>query len=82
MPTISKYRPFIICEVLPAYSEENQNRIQRQQKIEILLKSVKYKIAQIHKEIVVIDTIPIKGEPEMANYLFYPVERDILKSLK
>lgn len=67
-------RPFVICEILPAYSRENAFRIERQQRIEAVFSQMNYKIAQIRNELIRIETIPFNNDVDDSNYLFYPQE--------
>src|SRR4029077_19881855 len=46
--TILSKLPFIFIEILPAYSIENVNRLERQKKIENLLTRWNYHICRIH----------------------------------
>jgi hypothetical protein len=74
MECIEKFRPFIICEILPAYSKDNTYRINRQKKIEYLLTNASYKVLQIGSTIKAIDKIPVHDDIKMSNYLFFPKE--------
>jgi len=67
-------RPFVICEILPAYSSKNTFRIERQARIKSIFEDLNYKIAQIGNKLVRIDTIPINNDVNNSNYLFFPVE--------
>ena len=73
---INTYRPLIILEILPVYSAENQNRLQRQHKIEEMLTIWDYKIARIKKKNQVglenLETIGIHSNIEDCDYLLYP----------
>ena len=75
--TITKYQPFIICEILPAYDSDNTERINRQNKLVGLLNQLDYKIYRILKdkkkrftEFVRIDSIEIHNRIEWCDYLF------------
>ena len=78
---ITRFRPFIICEILPAYSIENLIRIERQTKVEELLKMSNYQMAIIDTKINVVDSIPIHSDIDRCNYLFFPSETIGLISL-
>jgi FkbM family methyltransferase len=67
-------RPFVICEILPAYHEQNAFRIERQRKIESFFKQIDYKLAQIGDQLVCIDAIPVDNDIDKSNYLFFPYE--------
>lgn len=71
---INTRRPFVICEILPAYSSNNTFRVERQKRIESLFAELNYKIAQIGHQLVRIDTIPINNDVDDSNYLFFPDE--------
>ena len=70
----------IICEILPVYSEENTERLERQQEIEKLLKNNDYYIYRILKgEKVALESIQefgIHSELSKSDYLFVPSSKD------
>ena len=72
---ISSYCPLILIEILPVYTAENQSRLDRQNKIEELLKTWNYKIARIKKKVQVslenIETFGIHSNIEDCDYLLY-----------
>jgi FkbM family methyltransferase len=72
---INKFYPVILLEILPVYSAENKTRLDRQDKIEELLRSLNYKIARIKKkeplELAWIDTFGIHSNIEDCDYLLY-----------
>jgi FkbM family methyltransferase len=72
---ISSYCPLILIEILPVYTVENQARLDRQNKIEELLKAWNYKIARIKKKDLVslenIETFGIHSNIEDCDYLLY-----------
>lgn len=79
---IRKHKPFIIIEILPVYSEDNQIRRVRQIKIEELIKSLDYKIYLIKKssgenfeELHPKDQIGIHGDILNIDYLLVPKEK-------
>jgi FkbM family methyltransferase len=47
--TIKTNRPFIICEILPNYNNEESDRFKRQLELERLLLSLDYVISRIHE---------------------------------
>jgi FkbM family methyltransferase len=77
MECIEKFRPFIICEILPAYTNDNTYRIERQKRIEYLFLNLNYKVLQIGSTIKSIEKIPVLDDIKMSNYLFFPKEMDI-----
>jgi FkbM family methyltransferase len=70
---IKKFRPFVVCEVLPAYSS-NQWRLDRQKKIESILKELDYGITLIGDKFELLEQIPIEGNENESNFLFFPFE--------
>jgi len=74
---IKRDRPFIICEVLPVYSADNVFRLTRQNKLESLVKSLRYKKVLINSlgELKEIDMIGIHADIARVNYLFFPEEK-------
>lgn len=75
---IDRDRPFILCEVLPVYKEENVLRLERQTQLEALVVEKEYKIMRIGSEgnIYSVTKIGIHDELLDSNYLFYPAERE------
>lgn len=73
---IIKDRPLIICEILPVYNPKNLTRLERQQKLEKTLKSLKYKILLINitSGLNQIEEIGIHSDMSRTNYLFCPEE--------
>jgi FkbM family methyltransferase len=73
---IQAFTPLILVEILPVYSADNQYRLQRQSKIELLFKDLDYKIARIRKKDTVqlaqIESIGIHSNIEDSDYLAYP----------
>lgn len=79
--TLKRARPFLLVEILPAYSTKNKSRLERQRKIEAVLKSANYAMFQIRKDqdenlsgVVRISEIGIETDLAMADYLMVPVE--------
>lgn len=72
---IERTRPFIICEILPAYSNENTFRIERHGKISEWIWRYKYVIYNIcGGKLRRLDSIPSFNSIEESNYIFVPVE--------
>ena len=72
---ITANNPLILLEILPVYSVENQDRLERQHRIEELLTNWNYKIARIKKKDQVglenLETIGIHSNIEDCDYLLY-----------
>jgi FkbM family methyltransferase len=77
---IADHRPCIICEILPAYSERNTFRVQRQEAIRNLLMKQDYSLYHISETgaVRLIDGFSVNASINACNYLFIPNE-DILK---
>ncbi|MFI1743798.1 FkbM family methyltransferase [Thalassobellus sediminis] len=76
---IKKNNPLILIEILPIYSEkQNPNRLKRQNKIEEILKDLKYSIFRINKSknkllgITQVDDIGIHSNLNHCDYIFVP----------
>ena len=73
---IKAYQPYLLLEILPVYSKENQDRLRRQEEIEALIRNWNYKISRIKKTnpigIEEIGTIEIHSSIEDCDYLLYP----------
>ena len=76
---IKQDKPFIIIEILPVYSEENIERLKRQNEIEALLGNIDYSIFRVHKTkngdfngLEEIQTIGIHSNLEWCDYLLVP----------
>lgn len=69
-------QPIILVEILPAYKAENTFRVQRQQQIEEMLRSLDYQMARIQKSddprLQELQTIGISNNIEESDYIFYP----------
>ena len=83
--TIKTKRPFIICEILPNYNNEETDRFKRQLELERLLLSLDYVISRIHEsesKVERLDAIGSFSSMDETNYLFIPSEKlDKLKPL-
>jgi FkbM family methyltransferase len=73
---ISSSEPIILIEILPVYSEEYADRLERQLKLEKLLKQMNYSIFRISKSvpvhIVPLKEIGIHANPEDCEYILCP----------
>ncbi len=69
-------RPFIICEILPVYNEENIFRLERQNELLRIIEDLDYFIYRIHANgtLQQIDEIGIHKKIEDCNYLLVPTE--------
>lgn len=79
--TILEHQPFIICEILPVYSNENSFRKARQEKIEKMLTDMDYVIYRIEKfannktyNLLEINEIGIHSDLGWCDYLFMPAK--------
>ncbi len=75
-------KPYIICEILPAYSEENIFRIQRQKEIEVFLEKQNYIIYRFNQLLIEkMITFEIHANMNLTNYIFVHKEKetDLLK---
>jgi FkbM family methyltransferase len=71
--TLDKFKPIVICEVLPVYSNDNKSRMERQNKLEELLRIHEYDIYRINEDSAKISPIPeigIHGDMTRTNYIF------------
>lgn len=81
---LEKNRPFILIEILPVYTSNNTDRLQRQEKIEHQLKELGYSIFRIEKrdgnlkKIKKIKTIGIQTSLSASDYLVVPEEKEEL----
>jgi FkbM family methyltransferase len=70
-------RPFVLIEILPAYSLDNTQRVERQAAIQEMLKKMNYKILRIHKTELGfshLERIEINPRIEDCDYLLCPEE--------
>ncbi len=74
-------RPFVLCEILPVYSENNTFRKTRQEEIEKIIKTCNYKICRIEKDedkrfkgLTCLKKFGIHSELSLCDYLFVPYE--------
>jgi FkbM family methyltransferase len=90
--TISKFKPYIICEILPVFdatTKEGNFRKKRQDELIEIIQGACYTIFRIlgSGDLVELDTIEVHADVSMANYLFVPqgadgIFRKIIKSAK
>jgi len=76
---IATDRPFISCEILPAYQEDNP-RVARQNKIEAILKELNYSLYRVlnGQHVEKLTRIEIHGDLDLCEYLFVPAEDQAL----
>ncbi len=81
VPLLGLKRPYVLIEILPAYSAENRPRVERQKLIEQRLAEVGYAIYRIHPHasgtavsIESISEIGIQDDLNLADYLMVPYE--------
>lgn len=78
---IKNDRPIMLVEILPVYNIENEFRLKRQRKIEIILSSIDYNIFRIIKSIDVffdiqkITEFGIHSDLNKCDYIFVPSEK-------
>jgi FkbM family methyltransferase len=79
---IMEYRPVVLVEILPAYSRETGDRVERQNKIAALSKEMGYEILRIHKNgsksnVERLEKLPafdIHGNIDLSDYALTPVD--------
>ena len=77
---MSNYRPLVIIEILPVYSEGNHFRLTRQQQLEELLSALQYNILRIGKkklELTELPGIEIHDDIDKCDYILCPQEMKI-----
>lgn len=79
---ISDKRPYVLVEILPAYTPENRERIGRQERIERVLERAGYAMFRIRRDgdetftrLERIAEIGIHGDLALSDYLMAPVEK-------
>lgn len=83
---IAKNQPVILIEILPVYTDDNKVRLERQQKIEAILKELNYLIYRVKKldnkfeSIVQIETLGIHNDLNACDYVLMPKTK-IIKGL-
>ena len=78
--TIDRFRPFIVCEILPVVDERipaGRIRLERQLEVERLLRARQYDVFRLHADtrLEPIDAIGVHDDLALSNYLFVPCER-------
>lgn len=80
---IAENQPFILIEILPVYSAENTFRIERQQRIETILKELDYLIYRVIKKdnkfeaLQQIESIGIHKDLDACDYVFMPKNKPL-----
>jgi len=90
--TISKNRPIVLVEILPAYIKDLTDRVSRQNKIGLLVKEMGYDILRIHKtpskrNVERLEKLPefdIHGNMEYTDYALVPsdISDTMMNSIK
>ena len=80
--TLSAFRPYILCEILPIYdpnAERGRFVEQRQRALEAILKDHGYEIHRIlpSGELVRVDLIEVHSDLSLSDYLLMPIEKRI-----
>jgi FkbM family methyltransferase len=85
--TIGRHRPFIVCEILPvgdARLPVGQIRLERQQKVQQLLREWEYDLFRLHSDVRLqaMKDIGVHDDLALSNYVFAPCEQrdDIARS--
>lgn len=81
-PLMESRRPFLVVEILPVYSEDNRVRLERQTRIEGLVRESEYTMFRILRDeteklerLERISEIGIHGSLSLSDYLFSPCEK-------
>lgn len=81
-PLLREQRPFVLVEILPAYTADNLPRIERQHQIERALSEADYEMFRIRRDanehfeaIDAITEIGVHGDLALSDYLMIPRER-------
>lgn len=77
--TIRKFRPAVLCEILPVYRIDNHFRIDRQNKLLGFFKENNYRLYRIYPDGTIIEmpTIEVHTNVAHSNYLFVPKESSL-----
>lgn len=85
--TVGRFRPFIVCEILPVGDERlpvGQIRLERQRKVQALLREWEYDLFRLHEDarLQAMEDIGVHDDLALSNYLFVPVEQrhDVVRS--
>lgn len=78
--SISRFRPYILCEILPTYdgsSGSNRLRKERQEELLALLRSLSYYFCRILRDgrVVLLDKIEAHADMNLRDYIFIPYEK-------
>jgi FkbM family methyltransferase len=81
LAVIKRDRPYVLLEILPAYSADNTFRVERQTRIETLFKELGYQFFRVVKSpddsysgLSAIDTVGIHGDLTQCDYVLAPGE--------
>ena len=75
---LKRNKPIILIEILPVYSEKNRSRLERQQKIEVILKKLDYLTYRVKKKgskfesLEKIESLGVHSNLEACDYVFKP----------
>ncbi len=77
--TIGRFRPFIVCEILPVVDERTpagRTRLARQLEVQRLLAEWQYDMFRLHADtrLEPVDAIGVHNDLALTNYLFVPCE--------
>jgi FkbM family methyltransferase len=82
--TLSEQHPFIIMEILPAYTAQNTMRLERQKRIEVFVYEHRYEIYRIEKTsderlagLTKLKAIEIHGDLKLCDYLLKPIFQSV-----
>ena len=79
LEVIRRDRPFIVMEILPAYSADNAPRVDRQNRLEALFSQADYALLRINTTggltLTAIDHIGIHGDMNLCEYIACPKDR-------
>jgi len=86
---IAKDKPMILIEILPVYNKSNNSRLERQMKIESILKEEKYRLFRLIKSetkvtnLKEIDSIGIHSDVSASDYIYvHEVDLGIIQSIQ
>ncbi|MDA9313027.1 FkbM family methyltransferase [Vicingaceae bacterium] len=86
---IAEDKPIILIEILPVYSKENTDRLERQKKVESILEVEKYHLFRLVKtetkikDLVMVESIGIHSEISACDYIcVHESDLDIIKSIQ
>ena len=78
--TIGRFRPFIVCEILPVVDARlpaGRARLARQREVERLLRDWRYDVFRLHADtrLEIVEAIGVHDDLALTNYLFVPCEQ-------